>query len=81
MRVVEHIAHVHCSVTAYTQDFVLKLRRNNYVTPKHYVDFIHTYLNLLDEKNDCIKSQVKEERAQEERLFTCPIYERVYCLS
>lgn len=36
---------------------MLKLRRKNYVTPKHYLDFIQTYLKLLDEKNNYIDAQ------------------------
>jgi dynein heavy chain len=61
---VEHVVHVHSSIGAYTQDFLLKLRRKNYVTPKHYLDFIQIYLKLLDEKNNYIKAQVWEERVQ-----------------
>jgi dynein heavy chain len=61
MPIVEHVVHVHTSADAYTQEFLLKLRRRNYVTPKHYLDFINTYLKLLDEKIICIKAQVREE--------------------
>jgi hypothetical protein len=62
MTIVEHVARVHSSAGAYTQEFLLKLRRRNYVTPKHYLDFINMYLKLLDEKIICIKAQVREER-------------------
>jgi dynein heavy chain len=68
MTIVEHVVHVHTSVGAYTEEFLLKLRRRNYVTPRHYLDFIHMYLKLLDEKNIYIKAQVREERLQ---LTTC----------
>ena len=60
MTIVGHTVHVHCSTRDYTQDFLLKLRRKNYVTPRHYLDFIHMYLKLLDEKNNYISAQVKE---------------------
>lgn len=35
----------------------MKLRRKNYVTPKHYLDFITSYLKLLQEKDNYIKAQ------------------------
>ncbi|KAL0279460.1 UNVERIFIED_CONTAM: hypothetical protein PYX00_001008 [Menopon gallinae] len=55
--VVEHVVHVHSSVGEYTSDFLTQLRRKNYVTPKHYLDFISTYLNLLEQKNQFIIAQ------------------------
>ena len=58
MTIVEHVVHVHSTIGEYTLEFQLKLRRKNYVTPKHYLDFIHTYLKLLDEKNNYIIAQV-----------------------
>lgn len=56
--VVDHVVFVHQSVSDYSKQFALKLRRNNYVTPKNYLDFINTYLKLLDEKDEYILSQV-----------------------
>lgn len=56
--IIDHVVHVHQTVTEkYTPDFLLKLRRKNYVTPKHYLDFITTYLKLLQEKDAYIKAQ------------------------
>ncbi|KAF2892470.1 hypothetical protein ILUMI_13689 [Ignelater luminosus] len=55
--IVEHVVYVHQRVGVYTVDFLVKLRRKNYVTPKHYLDFINTYLKLLDEKNNYINAQ------------------------
>ncbi|XP_051175007.1 dynein axonemal heavy chain 10 [Leptopilina boulardi] len=55
--IVQHIVDVHISVGHYTEDFHTKLRRRNYVTPKHYLDFINTYLNLLTEKKEFITGQ------------------------
>ncbi|KAJ9583316.1 hypothetical protein L9F63_022333, partial [Diploptera punctata] len=57
MSVVDHVVYVHSGIGKYTKDFLLKLRRKNYVTPKHYLDFIQTYLKLLEEKNNYIISQ------------------------
>nr|XP_031841739.1 dynein heavy chain 10, axonemal [Nomia melanderi] len=56
-RLVEHMVYVHRTVCDYTLDFQTKLRRRNYVTPKHYLDFMNTYLNLLVETKDYINSQ------------------------
>lgn len=55
--IIEHVVHVHQSIMEYTSDFLLKLRRKNYVTPKHYLDFLVTYLRLLEEKNIFIDQQ------------------------
>ena len=48
---------MHISIGHYTSDFLGKLRRYNYVTPKHYLDSINIYLILLIEKKEYIKSQ------------------------
>jgi dynein heavy chain len=52
--VVGHIVMVHQSVGIFSRDFQHKLRRSNYVTPKNYLDYINTYLRLLDEKDKSI---------------------------
>lgn len=58
--VVSHIVNVHQSVVDFSIKFQQKLRRNNYVTPKNYLDFINTYLKLLDEKDKINLAQVNE---------------------
>ncbi|KAL3856163.1 hypothetical protein ACJMK2_010948 [Sinanodonta woodiana] len=55
--VVSHIVLVHTSVGTYSKLFAQRLRRNNYVTPKNYLDFINTYLKLLEEKDKSILAQ------------------------
>ncbi|KAF9424735.1 hypothetical protein HW555_000036 [Spodoptera exigua] len=55
--IVEHVVHVHMSVAHYSNEFLLRLRRNNYVTPKHYMDFLTNYLSLLKEKDAFIVAQ------------------------
>ncbi|XP_045502201.1 dynein axonemal heavy chain 10 [Colias croceus] len=55
--IVEHVVHVHMSVARYSAEFLLRLRRNNYVTPKHYMDFLTNYLSLLNEKDAFIVAQ------------------------
>ncbi|XP_065594770.1 dynein axonemal heavy chain 10 [Cyrtonyx montezumae] len=57
--VVEHMVTVHGSVDVFSKRFLQKLRRSNHVTPKNYLDFIHTYLKLLEEKNEFILAQCK----------------------
>ncbi|XP_026741363.1 dynein heavy chain 10, axonemal [Trichoplusia ni] len=55
--IVEHVVHVHMSIAHYSHEFLLRLRRNNYVTPKHYMDFLTNYLSLLKEKDAFIVAQ------------------------
>ncbi|POI33535.1 hypothetical protein CIB84_002713, partial [Bambusicola thoracicus] len=57
--VVEHMVVVHESVDIFSKRFLQKLRRSNHVTPKNYLDFIHTYSKLLEEKNEFILVQCK----------------------
>jgi len=45
-------------MSVYTNDFLVKLKRRNYLTPKHYLDFINLYLNLIDEKSSIVAYQV-----------------------
>lgn len=52
--VIEHMVMVHESVGDFSKRFLQKLRRSNHVTPKNYLDFIHTYSKLLEEKNEFI---------------------------
>lgn len=56
-QIIEHVVHVHTSIEQYAKDYLLKLRRKNFVTPKHYLDLMQTYLNLLNEKNTYIEGQ------------------------
>ncbi|KPJ14719.1 Dynein heavy chain 10, axonemal [Papilio machaon] len=55
--IVEHVVHVHLSVAVYSAEFLARLRRNNYVTPKHYMDFLTSYIALLGEKDAFIVAQ------------------------
>ncbi|XP_075852592.1 dynein axonemal heavy chain 10 [Microcebus murinus] len=56
---VEHVVLVHESVGQFSKQFLQKLRRSNYVTPKNYLDFINTYSKLLDEKTQYNIAQCK----------------------
>ncbi|CAB3257120.1 unnamed protein product [Arctia plantaginis] len=55
--IVEHVVHVHMSIAYYSLEFLLRLRRNNFVTPKHYMDYLTNYLSLLNEKDAFITAQ------------------------
>uniref|UniRef100_A0A8C2U8V4 Dynein axonemal heavy chain 10 n=1 Tax=Coturnix japonica TaxID=93934 RepID=A0A8C2U8V4_COTJA len=57
--VVEHMVMVHESVDNFSKMFLQKLRRINHVTPKNYLDFIHTFSKLLEEKNEFNLAQCK----------------------
>lgn len=54
----DHVVHVHESLRHYTQAFLAILRRRNYITPKHFLDYVNTYIRLLDEKSSFITKQI-----------------------
>lgn len=56
--VISHICMVHGTVGDCSKQFLQKLRRYNYVTPKNYLDFINTYCNLLEEKDKYILGEI-----------------------
>lgn len=60
MNIIDYFVMVHKVIEVYSRKFQLRLRRNNYVTPKNYLDFISTYLKLLDEKDKSIQAQVRK---------------------
>ncbi|KAM6931388.1 dynein axonemal heavy chain 10 [Xenentodon cancila] len=66
--VIDHVCMVHTSVGDYSKLFLQKLRRCNYVTPKNYLDFINTYSNLLEEKDEYILAQCKRLQGGLEKL-------------
>ena len=49
-----HMAHVHSSVTAMSVRFLEAERRNNYVTPKSFLELIALYKSMLTKKLDQI---------------------------
>ena len=53
-QIVEHMVFVHQSVRTKSAQFAEELRRNNYVTPKNYLDFIATYRKLLGDNRQSI---------------------------
>jgi len=45
-------------MSRYNTEFLVKLKRKNYLTPTHYLDHINSYLNLVDEKLNITTQQV-----------------------
>lgn len=62
--VIDHVVMAHNSVEEYSQTFLLKLRRSNYVTPKNYLDFINTYARLLNEKDQFILGRISSSKGE-----------------
>ncbi|KAK0163654.1 hypothetical protein PV327_007315 [Microctonus hyperodae] len=54
--ILQHIVQVHVGVSLYTHEFHIKHRKKIYITPKHFLDFINTFSNLLIEKQKYINS-------------------------
>lgn len=50
--IMEHIVYVHTTLNQYVSSFQQCLKRDVYVTPKHYLDFIHLYRKLLGKVDD-----------------------------
>lgn len=45
--IIGHVVHVHRSIHDYSLDYWRNCHRMNYITPKHYIEFIHHYLKLI----------------------------------
>ncbi|CAH8588474.1 Dynein heavy chain 10, axonemal [Schistosoma haematobium] len=56
--VIDYFVATHQSIHSYTEEFAQTLRRVNHVTPKHYLDFIHTYKRLITEKDNDNEKQI-----------------------
>ncbi|KAF9498186.1 dynein heavy chain protein 1 [Pleurotus eryngii] len=55
--VVNALVHVHASLHAINQRLSRRQGRYNYVTPRHYLDFINHYVRLYNEKRDELEEQ------------------------
>ncbi|XP_057328416.1 dynein axonemal heavy chain 10-like [Microplitis mediator] len=67
-KIVLHTVSVHVGVEVYTLDLFRKYRRNNYVTPKHFVDFINTFLELSTKKKKYVNFQCNRFSAGLKRI-------------
>lgn len=50
---------VHLSVQEYSEEFKAIYKRNNFSTPKNYLDFINNYINFLKNKRKLMDSMVR----------------------
>lgn len=57
-KVTEHLVMVHLSVAKFSDDFKNIYKRNNFSTPKNYLDFINNYILFLRDKRKYMDSQV-----------------------
>ncbi|TFY72237.1 hypothetical protein EVG20_g758 [Dentipellis fragilis] len=55
--VVNALVHVHLSMYQINQRLSRRQGRYNYVTPRHYLDFINHYVRLYNEKRDELEEQ------------------------
>jgi dynein heavy chain len=56
--VCNHMAEVHLSVEEASRDYLTRMRRYNYVTPKSYLELISFYKMLLDEKRGQVQRNI-----------------------
>ncbi|OAF67720.1 1-alpha DHC [Intoshia linei] len=57
--IINRAVEMHIDVGKMTVEFQQKLRRDNYVTPKNYLDLLNNYIKLLNQKDNFIESQCK----------------------
>ncbi|TFK57575.1 dynein heavy chain protein 1 [Heliocybe sulcata] len=55
--IVNALVHVHMSMYAINQRISRRQGRYNYVTPRHYLDFINQYVRLFNEKRSELEEQ------------------------
>ncbi|KAG9099539.1 hypothetical protein FS749_001026 [Ceratobasidium sp. UAMH 11750] len=55
--VVNGLVHVHLSLHEVNQRLSRRQGRYNHVTPRHYLDFLHHYVRLYNEKRDELEEQ------------------------
>jgi dynein heavy chain len=59
LNVAKHMAYAHITVTDYSAKFLERARRNNYVTPKSFLELIAFYKHLLSEKRGVVAHQIE----------------------
>jgi dynein heavy chain len=58
-KVTDHLVMVHISVQKFSIDFATIYKRNNFSTPKNYLDFIKNYMSFLKDKRNLYDNMVK----------------------
>lgn len=57
-KVVDHLVMVHLSVQKFSTEYKIIYKRENFSTPKNYLDFINNYIKFLRDKRRFMESQV-----------------------
>ena len=57
-KVTDHLVLVHLSVQTYSEEFKAIYKRNNFSTPKNYLDFIKNYASFLKDKRKLFDDNV-----------------------
>ncbi|XP_055696351.1 dynein axonemal heavy chain 10 [Lutzomyia longipalpis] len=52
-----HVVHVQKTIVHYAKEFLKKFQRRFYVTPKHYLNFLHMFLNLIEKYQSSMSTQ------------------------
>jgi dynein heavy chain 1 len=55
--VISTLVYVHASVGEMNKRLLKQQGRQNYVTPRHYLDFINHFVRLINEKRDELEEQ------------------------
>ena len=58
LRLAQSFAAVHESVVAKSDEMLVAMKRNNYVTPTHYLELVKGYSSLLGEKREEVGGQI-----------------------
>ena len=58
-QIIEHMAMVHESANFYCDLYIEKMHRSAYATPKNYLDFIRTFLQLYRQKFEDLVQQTE----------------------
>lgn len=58
-KVITHLVMVHLSVQEYSEEFKNIYKRNNFSTPKNYLDFINNYISFLKDKRKLMDAMVR----------------------
>ena len=53
------MAGVHQSANVYCDMYTQNMRRSAFATPKNYLDFIHTFISLHEQKKDQLAKQAE----------------------
>ena len=58
-KIIEYMVMVYESTNFYCDIYMEKMRRTAYVTPKNYLDSIHTFVDLYKQKKDDLSKQAE----------------------